>query len=342
MIRSLTVLFCVCLYLFPEAQTIGGSSIFNFLKLPQHALVAASGGRTVSSLSNEVGLLSENPAFLNALNHGDLSSNVTVLSPGITMVNATGALHLEKINTTLALSINHLSYGIAEQTDAGGNVMGTFAPFDQFVQLSASHKYGSRWNYGASLKYVASRYGIYSSKALAMDMGITFQDEEKGIHGGFAAKNMGIQLKTYAGQGEDLPFDISAGISKKLENAPLRFTLTAQKMHQLDILYNDTLFSTSNGLQQHTNGFLNKLISHAILSGDLLLGDKVVVTLGYNFLRRKELVVERMANGLTGFSYGMTLKFKRMTFYFSRAHYQSSLAYINAGITCNLSKFRNN
>ncbi len=319
-----------------QAQTIGGSSIYNVLTLPQHPLVAASGGRLVSSLSNEMGLILENPAFLVQEHNGLISSNFTSLSPGSTFVNAIGGYHSEKLNTNFALAVNHFSYGHTNQTDAVGNSIGSMIAYDQSVQLTSSHVYGKHWNYGLAIKYIISKYGMYSSQALVSDMGLNYTTEDKQMQMAFSIKNMGLQLKRYATQGEDLPFDLSIGVSKKLENAPFRFSVNAQKIHQFDILYNDTLFSNANGLSQIKNGFAGKLINHVILSGDILLGDKVVITLGYNFLKRKELSIQRMSNGLAGCSYGLTLHLKRMNFYFSRAHFQSSMAYLHAGITYNL------
>ena len=138
------------------------------------------------------------------------------MAPTITAFNAVGVHHVKKINTTVALSIYHLNYGSLDQTDAAGNILGTFSPFDQVVQLSGSRKYGTRWYYGLSLKFVNSRYGGYKSSALAMDVGLNYYDEEKLMQLGFSAKNMGIQMTTYAGIQEDLPFDMTIGFTKQL------------------------------------------------------------------------------------------------------------------------------
>lgn len=315
----------------PVAQTIGGNATYNFLKLPQHPLSGALGGRNVSSFSAELGLLSENPALLRKINHGQISGNFTFLAPTLIAMNAIGGYHAEKLKTSFAFSINHLQYGNFDQTDPAGNILGTFNPYDQVVQVSASRFYGDRWNYGVSLKYIQSRYGSYSSIAIASDIGLTYFDENKLLQVGFAAKNMGVQIKTYAGMGEDLPFDMVIGITKQLEKAPIRFSITAQRIHQFDLMYRDTLFNVDNFGQSNKSGFVDKIISHFIFATDILIGDKLVFTGGYNFLRRNELKIPNLSSGLTGFSYGMNLKLKKLDFYFSRSHYQSSLAHIQTG-----------
>jgi hypothetical protein len=97
--------------------------------------------------------------------------------------------------------------------------------------------------------------------------------------------------------------------------------------------YNDNFFNIDNYGRTEETGFLGKLISHVILSTDILLGKKIVLTGGYNFLKRKELRIQNFSNGLTGFSYGITLKLQRLDFCFSRSNYQVSLGYNQVGLT---------
>jgi hypothetical protein len=315
------------------AQTIGGSSIYNFLKVPQHPLTGALGGRNISSFCGELGMVAENPALLNELNHGNLSTSFTLLAPTLSMLNAAGAFNVKNISTTFAFGINHLQYGSIDQTDASGNSLGIFNPFDQALQISGARTYNKNWHYGIALKYVNSSYGAYRSSAIASDVGLAYYDEEKLFQVGFSAKNMGTQLKTYAGVGEDLPFDISLGITKQLEKAPIRLSMTAQHIHQFDIIYIDTIFNSDNFNLKKRVGFGEKLISHFILASDLLLGSKLVFTAGYNFLRRKELKVSNLSNGFTGLSYGMNYKLNKLDFYFSRSHYQSAIALTQVGFS---------
>jgi hypothetical protein len=332
-------LFCLLVMLpaaFLQGQTLGGSSVYNFLKIPPHPHVGALGGRNISNFSGELALALENPSLLRASNHGNVSSNFTFLAPTLTMLNANGAFHIPKIATTFAIAANHLQYGNIDQTDASGNTLGIFNPFDQVVQLTASRSYNVKWHYGISLKYINSRYGAYKSSAVASDVGLTYYDEERLFQAGFSARNMGTQISTYAGTGEDLPFDLSLGITKQLEKAPIRFSLTAQRIHQFDIIYNDSIFNTDNFGINPKNEFVNKLLSHFVAATDILLGDNFVFTAGYNFLRRKELIVPNLSNGLTGVSYGLKVKLNRLDFYFSRSHYQSNTALTQVGISYKL------
>jgi len=65
-------------------------------------------------------------------------------------------------------------------------------------------------------------------------------------------------------------------------------------------------------------------VSHLIAGTDLLIGEKLVFSVGYNFLRRKELMIRNLSNGLTGFGYGIRLNLNSLNFQYARTHYQST------------------
>ena len=68
-------------------------------------------------------------------------------------------------------------YGSIPQTDAAGNMSGTFHAYDYVVQFSAgSKKYLKRWQYGGALKWIQSFYGPYQSAAVAADVGLLYAD----------------------------------------------------------------------------------------------------------------------------------------------------------------------
>lgn len=309
------------------SQTLGGSSAFNFLRLQLHPQAGALGGRNVSHFGADLGMVSENPSLLRKGHHSAVSANFTSLAPTITGLYAAGAYHLEKKATTFALGITHLGYGEQPETDASGNILGTFRAYDQMLGLSISRKYNKKWFYGTTLKIINSKYGAYASQGLALDVGLNFYDEEHMIQFGFAAKNMGGQIKSYANRKEDLPFDLVVGMTKQLEKAPIRFSLTGQRMHQFDLLYNDTLFNETNFGSQAKSNLGTKIFSHLILGADVQVGEKIVLTGGYNVLRRRELRIQNIASGLTGFSYGFNLHLQRLKCYYARTHYQSSLSH---------------
>ncbi len=337
MVRQLTLMgLWVFAFSGGSAQTLGGSSAFNFLRLQLHPQAGALGGRNVSQFGADLGMLSENPSLLRKSHHAAISANFTSLAPTVTGLYAAGAYHLEKKATTLALGITHLGYGEQPETDASGNILGTFRSYDQMLGVTVSRKYNKKWYYGSTLKFINSKYGAYASQGLALDMGLNYADEERMIQFGFAAKNMGIQVKSYGNRKEDLPFDLVVGMTKQLEKAPIRFSLTGQRMHQFDLLYNDTLFNETNFGSQPKTSLGTKIFSHLVIGADIMVGEKIVLTGGYNILRRRELRIQNIGSGLTGFSYGFNLHLQRLRFYYARTHYQSSLSHHQISFSFNL------
>jgi hypothetical protein len=315
-----------------RAQTIGGSSAYNFLSLPSTPLLTAAGGVNVSYKTNEVGLSANNPALLNVDLHSQLNLSFNNFLGGIKTYSLTGAYQKENLNTTFGGHIYFVDYGSIPQTDAAGNVSGNFHPVDYVVQISAARKYLDKWNYGASLKFINSNYQLYKSNAVALDFGVLYSDSSNQVFASVLAKNMGVQLKTYAGESEDLPFDLQIGITKRLAKAPFAFSFTAQHLHQFNILYNDAGFNAENDFSSN-NGFFNKLLNHFVIASHIYLGNNLEATLGYNHLRRQELNIGSSGNGLNGFSMGVRIKFSKLQIQYARSSYQRNISYNQMGLT---------
>ena len=325
-------------FLMGDAQTIGGSSVYNFLKLPSTPLLTAAGGVNTSYKTNEVGLSANNPALLSDNLHSQLNLSFNDFLGGIKTYSLTGAYQYDKLKTSFGGHIYFVDYGTIPQTDAAGNVNGNFHPVDYVVQVSAAKKYLERWNYGASLKFINSNYQLYTSSAIALDFGVLYSDSSNRFFASVLAKNMGFQIKTYAGEGEDLPFDLQIGITKRLENAPLGFSITAQHLHHFDILYNDASFNADNNFSSNNN-FFNKLLNHFVVASHIYLGNNLEATLGYNHLRREELNIGSSGNGLNGFSMGVRIQFSKLQIVYARSCYQRNVSYNQLGLTLTLNQF---
>lgn len=324
--RVLTLLVSMASVVIVKGQTLDGNAVYSFLGMPFHAQTAAMGGRNVSQMASTAGIISENPALLRPNHHKNVFSNFTFLAPGITGLQGGASWHQEKMATTFTLGLTHLQYGEEPLTDPSGNILGDFRAFDQAIALSASRKYGQHWFYGATFKLINAAYGPWRSIGMAMDMGVNYYQEDAGLQWGFTVKNMGIQLTKFAGQAEDLPFDMVMGVSKKLDKAPFSISLTAQRLHDFDILYSDTAYNLENFGVSGRPGWGKQLLSHLVLGTQVFVGEKITLSGGFNLLRRNELAVRNVASGMAGFSYGIALRHKKLDFQFARSHNLRSLA----------------
>lgn len=340
--RCARYLVVVCLIFFGNrpgrSQTLGGNAVYNFLKLPGSPQLTALGGLTTSNLSRDIALSAHNPALLRQEMHGQLLASFNLFYAGMKNMHAMAGYHHEPWKTNFTAAINYFHYGDAIQTDPSGNVLGSFRGNDYTVSVSASRQYLERWHYGATLKFIGSNYGIYTSYGMALDFGLNYIDTANLLQIGFVAKNMGLQLKTYAGTGEDLPFDLQIGITKRLLKAPLQFSFTAQRLHQFDILYRDTTFNIDNYGDPGKNGFITKLFRHFVFAAQGYIGDKVELTVGYNVLRQAELSIQNTNNGLTGFSFGAGVLLKKMQVRYARSQYQNGVGYNQFGLNVELGK----
>ena len=306
-----------------NAQTLGGNAVYNFLTQPGSAQIAALGGANISHQSNDVSLGLSNPALLRGSMHQQVATSFNGFLAGINNYSAVTAF--QHTSFTWGAGVQFLDYGSVTQTDAAGTVFGTIRPRDYAIHLMASKQYGERFYLGSSVKFIQSNYGPFRSSGIAVDVGLTYQDTINQWQAAVLVKNMGMQLSTYGGGAkEELPFDVQAGISKRLANAPVQFSLTAHNLHRLRILYNDTAFNASEG-DLRTAGFLQKTFAHLILSAQFYFSDKLEATVGYNFLRRQDLNVFNAASGLNGLTAGAGFLHKKLHVRYATGFYQQKV-----------------
>jgi hypothetical protein len=325
------------------SQTLGGSSVFNFLKLSNTPQLTGLGGVNVSQTSHDVGMAFYNPALLDSTMHTQMNAVFNSFYADIKTYHLSLGYRNEQLNTNFLWGLQYFSYGNIQETDASGNILGSWRPTDWVMQVSASRSYLQKWNYGVAMKFINSNYGQYRSNGIAADAGILFHDSVHLFSASVLAKNMGFQLKRYEGaSAEDLPFDLAAGISKRLEHAPFGFSITAHHLHQFDIRYNDTTFNNDNVLGPTSNNkkfTFDKFFRHFILASQIYIGNYIEVSLAYNHLRRQELNIDKNGNGLNGFSVEVGALFNKIQIHYARAYYQNNTAYNQFGLNLQLNKY---
>ena len=318
------------------SQTTGGRAAYNFLRLPSSSFLAAAGGVNTSYAFGDVSVTANNPSLLQSSLSEQLHVGFHSFIAGTKAYALTGAYHLQSAETTIGGHIQFIDHGSLPVTDAAGNVSGNFRPVDFVVQASAAKRYLQKWHYGLTLKYIHSSYGQYRSSAMAADVGVLFNDSASHLSASVLLKNMGVQVTSYSGEAEDLPFDLQAGLTKRLRDAPFAFSVTAQKLHRFDNIYNDPVFNGDNGFSDPSA--INKILTHFILATHVFLGQHIEATIGYNFLQRQELKVGAEGNELTGFSAGLRLSFRKLQVHYGRTAYQRGVASNQVGITVHLDR----
>ena len=160
--RTLIILIFLIISCSVQSQTLGGNSVYNFLRLSASPQLSGLGGMNVSSIGNDITMTS-NPAMLRSSMHTQAGAVFTSFYSSIKMYHLTAAYHLPNAETTFGLGVTYFDYGDIVETDESGNVFGEFRPRDYYIQLFASRKYKEHWHYGASLKLIQSQYGRFKS-----------------------------------------------------------------------------------------------------------------------------------------------------------------------------------
>ncbi len=322
-----------------HAQTLGGQAVFTFLNEAAGPQVSALGGVNVSNSGDDLSMAFAQPALLRDSMHLQMAADFTAQYAGIDNYQWMLAYHHPQTGLNFALGAMFIDYGTITQTDASGNVLGDFRPHDYVVQGTVSGKYLDRWYYGFTGKYIGSDLGPYRSNGLAVDVGLNYEIADKGWQFGLVAANMGTQVKSYEGAGkEELPFDLRAGVSKRLLKAPFQFSLTFQHLHEWNLEYSDSAFNAATGVTPK-HGFGRHVLEHMIFGAQLYASKYIEVSAGYNYLLREQLSVASASNGLTGISFGVGLLLPQVTFRYSRTAYQSNSAYNQIGVGVPLARY---
>ena len=332
-----TFLSTLCITHNCTAQVLGGRSTYNFIKLAPTPQVSALGGGVVAVNNACNGVAQYNPALLTHATINELQVSNNFMYGGIKHVHAnyTTKLNQGKVN----IAANYLNYGSIISTNAQGNILGSFTPSDYYIQASYAKQYNAYWHYGASIKLIGSNYAQYSSYAASASFAANYNDTSNHITFGILIKNIGVQLKKYTTIREDVPFDLQLGISKKLAKAPIEFILTIANTHQWNITYADAAFENEYDIETKTrNKILDNVARHCTLATIIDLNKYIQFTVAYNYLRRKELTLFNIGNGLTGFSAGATIQLYAYCIQFAKAYYQNSKAYNQIGVSIQFSK----
>jgi hypothetical protein len=344
--KILPFLFLSCLSQVLSAQVVGGDNVYEFLNLSPSARVTGLGGNLITVRDDDVNLAFANPSLLNPSMHGQIAFNHNFHLAGIGNGYAAYGHYFDKWNATLHGGIQYVSYGKFDRTDVLGNLSGEFKASEYAFTVGIGKELYERLSVGANLKLVTSQFEEYNSLGVLGDVAAVFHDTSNSLNITLLLKNIGTQLTTYtAGNREPLPFEMQAGISKRLRYLPFRFSIVYRYLDRWNILYDnpdseeDTFFfgEESSG---NDNTFLDNLARHFIFSGEFLLGkkDNFRMRLGYNHLMRKELSVRNLRS-LAGFSMGLGLKINRFRIDYGRSFYHLGGGQNHLSISTSLKEF---
>jgi len=300
-----------------NSQSVIGSNGFAFMNGNYSARSLAMGGRTISIYDNDLSLVNDNPAILNEKMNGMLQVNQGLLPAGINF----GAVNYV-IKTKIGVfspSIKYVNYGKFTETDETGRILGNFSATDFSVGTNFGRSINKVIHLGANFQFLGSNLDTYSAYGVSLGFGVMLTHPNELISGGLVVRNIGLVFKEYTSNAKtSLPIDVQAAFSFKLKHAPFRFSILAHQLNKWNIVYQDpTLKPSFDALTGDTipvpvAGFGEKLANHFNFQVELLASKSVQIRAGFDYHRRQQLkLIERP--GLAGFSFGVGMKFKKIS-----------------------------
>jgi len=254
---------------------------------------AAALGGSFSTNNDDVDVLFYNPAGMSFLEKTPVSFSFVKHLMDINLFSLAYSTEFENIGR-FGTAIKYINYGSFDRADEFGNRTGEFSAGELAFILGYTNEFSENFYYGANAKVIYSSIADESSSALALDLGINYEIPTQKLNLAATVFNLGTQLSSYINTKEDLPLDVTVGISKRLENLPVRLSLD---FHQLN--------KDRDELYQHLKGFS--------IGAEFYLSEVFTLRFGYDNEKRSDLKVGS-SSGIAGFNGGLGVKISEYIF----------------------------
>lgn len=317
----------------------GGESTYQFLNLVSSPRQAALGGKVLTNVDYDVTQALYNPATINWDMDNQLAVNYSSYLGGISYGTAAYAYTLDRRNQTFHIGVSYINYGSFDGYDENGVSTGTFSGNESALSFGHARQIGySDFYLGGNIKLITSKLEQYTSIGFAVDAGIIFINEDIDFNASLVIRNAGMQITTYAGVQESLPFEVAFGMSQTLEHVPLRWHLTFENLQKWPISKPNparTETDLEGNQTEEKVGFLSNLMRHTILGAELFPDKGFNIRLGYNVRRAEELRIEELRN-FSGLSFGIGIKLNNMRFSYTHSRYSNASNTSFFGLQINL------
>ena len=201
-----------------------------------------------------------------------------------------------------------------KHTTVDNEVLGDVSAKDIAVGGTFTYTLSDKIAGGVTAKFVSSSLAGYNSIGVAVDLGVNYLNPDLGLSLSAVARNLGGQLKAYEDDFEKLPFDLQLGVSKRLGESPLRFSVTMTRLHDWD----------------------DKFINHFIFGAEAFLSDNIWLGGGINPRRSDEMKIsdgESESSHGAGFSLGGGLQLDRFKLQVAYGKYHVSASSLIINVT---------
>ena len=296
-----------------EIEAQESKTVYNFLRLPVSAHAAALGGENISIDDYDPTLVFHNPALASNVADRSLNLNYMTYMEGVKVASASFVKAFRE-RATWALEAQYVDYGTMKHTTVDNEVLGDVSAKDIAVGGTFTYTLSDKIAGGVTAKFVSSSLAGYNSIGVAVDLGVNYLNPDLGLSLSAVARNLGGQLKAYEDDFEKLPFDLQLGVSKRLGESPLRFSVTMTRLHDWD----------------------DKFINHFIFGAEAFLSDNIWLGGGINPRRSDDMKIsdgESESSHGAGFSLGVGLQLDRFKLQVAYGKYHVSASSLIINVT---------
>ena len=288
------------------------------------------GGYAFPALDNDPGMALRIPALLSREMDNHLSLNFVDYFDDINYGTVAFTRYIEDLGQ-FSGSLQYINYGTFVEADHTGHVTGQFTAGEYSFQVGWGRSLSENFSIGSNTKLIYSSFHTYSSFGVAVDVSVAYFNPEQQLAASLVVSNAGRQLTYYHdGNREPLPLDLMFGVSKELANAPFRFSLVANNLHNYQLGYDSPvllpgLFEDPNeeedpGWSERIGDVADNLMRHVVAGVEFIPGDNFVFRMGYNYRRRQEMKVDTRLSTV-GFSWGFGMQISRFRINYGRSVY---------------------
>lgn len=312
----------------PVSAQVGGRSTFEFLNLISSPRQAAMGGKVITIYDDDVNSPLFNPATINVDMGNQLAVNFVDYLGDVSYGSASYAYTYDRHVQTFHAGVTYINYGTFEGRDINGEFTNSFRGNEVALSLGyARNILFTDFYVGGNVKLISSQLEDFTSLGGAVDLGVIYVNPRWGVNMSVVIRNFGIQFKKFDDRREDLPFEVIAGISQKLDHLPFRWHLTFENLQQWDLTFDNPERDREGVGDNVVDGdvsFLNNALRHLVAGIEFFPEKAINLRLGYNFRRGEELrFVEQRS--FAGISAGFGLKINNLKFNYTFAKYTTAV-----------------
>lgn len=274
------------------AGNLTAQTTYDFLRIDMSARAAALGGSFVTN-NDDVEVIFYNPAGLSFLENNPITFSFVKHLLDINLFSLAYSTEFDDIGR-FGGAIKYINYGTFDEADEFGNRTGEFSAGELAFLIGYTNEFSDNFYFGANAKVIYSSIADKSSSGIGVDLGVNYELPEQKLNLAAAVLNLGAQISSYINTKEDIPLDVIVGVSKRLENLPVRLSLD---FHQLN--------KDRDEIYQHLKGFS--------IGTEFYLSEVFTLRFGYDNERRSEMKIGS-SSGIAGFNGGLGVKVSEYVF----------------------------